>query len=86
MSSLKVTSAKEVEMMGKITNWSGEINTPLGALLRTKAYECFNRIIYRIGRDISIALNSKDSDAEKLKKIEQILISNNLRTGLSVKK
>ena len=80
MSKLKITSTREVEIMRDISQWAGEINTPLGLLLRNKTYECFNEIIYKIGIDLSKVIRGKGSEKGKIEEIKKILISYNIHT------
>lgn len=77
MKTNKVSYARDVEIMEEITLWQGEINTPLGLLLRKKMYACFNNLLPRVGTQISHIINDK-SIKDKGDAIKQVLIQYNI--------
>lgn len=69
----------EKEVLKQIQAWQGEINTPIGAAMRQKAYECFNGLIAKLGSELSSTVsNPKVKDATKLKAIKAILAKYNI--------
>jgi hypothetical protein len=77
MKTSKVSYSRDVEIMDEISAWQGEINTPLGALLRKKLYTCFNNMLPILGQELSRVINNNNID-DKPAAIKQILEHNNI--------
>lgn len=63
----------------QIEAWNGATTTPLGMLLRTKTYTCFNGLISKLGMELSNVINNtKLSDKQRTLVIKTILAKYNI--------
>lgn len=73
---------QEQLVLQQIAIWDGAITTKIGYALRAKTYDCFNKLIGKLGSELSAAINNKiiKDDHERLQLIKTILAKHNLYT------